>query len=87
MPMKTLCHSANLSPRGCCLPPLQAAHIADLLRSYGVDEVYEKIGITGVVGVIKGAHPGPCIALRADMDALPLQETATVDYKSANEGG
>ena len=63
-----------------------ATKVAELLRSYGIEEVYEGIATTGVVGVIKGAQSGPCVALRADMDALPVQETATVAYKSKNEG-
>ena len=44
-----------------------AAKVASLLRSYGIEEVWENIGKTGVVALIRGAHPGPCIALRADM--------------------
>eukprot|EP00808_Paulinella_micropora_P022901 g81355.t1 len=51
-----------------------AKHIAGILRKWGLT-VYEKIGRTGVVGVLKGGKgEGPCVMLRADMDALPLQE-------------
>lgn len=63
-----------------------AAKVVELLRSYGIDEIYEQVGRTGVVAMIRGAQQGPCIALRADMDALPVTETASVDYKSQNEG-
>lgn len=57
--------------------------VADHLRSIGVDEVYEHIaGSTGVIGVIHGAHPGPTVGLRADMDALPIKETADVPFAS-----
>lgn len=63
-----------------------AEKVAELLRSYGITEVFEKIGQTGVVGIIRGAFPGPCIGLRADMDALPIQETATIPHASKNAG-
>ncbi|MBI3139964.1 MAG: amidohydrolase [Sphingobacteriales bacterium] len=55
--------------------------IADHLRSLGL-EVQEKIGKTGVVGIVKGAKPGPCIGLRADMDALPVVERVQLPYSS-----
>lgn len=63
-----------------------AAHIVEVLRSYGIEEIHEKVGRTGVVGIIRGGKPGPCIALRADIDALPITETAPIEYKSQNEG-
>jgi hypothetical protein len=44
-----------------------AAKVVELLKSYGIDEVWEGVGRTGVVAVIRGANAGPCIALRADM--------------------
>jgi amidohydrolase len=62
-----------------------AALVAENLRAWGI-HVQENIGKTGVVGDIEGNHPGPTIALRADMDALPIQETGTVPYKSKNDG-
>lgn len=55
--------------------------IADHLRSLGL-EVKEHVGKTGVVGVLKGAQPGPVIGLRADMDALPLVERTPVPFAS-----
>lgn len=63
-----------------------AKKVVEILRSYGIDEIYEGVGCTGVVGIIRGGKPGPCIALRADMDALPLTETADIEYKSQNVG-
>ena len=48
-------------------------------------EVSTGIGQTGVVALLKGGD-GPCIGLRADMDALPIQETGDVAYKSVNDG-
>ncbi|MGD9367180.1 MAG: amidohydrolase [Desulfobacteraceae bacterium] len=41
---------------------------------------------TGVVGLLQGARPGPVLMLRADMDALPIEEENDVDYKSRNKG-
>ena len=58
-----------------------AAMVAGHLRSLGI-EVKEKVGKTGVVGLLKGAKPGPCIALRADMDALPIVEQVNVPFAS-----
>ncbi len=58
-----------------------AAYVANHLRSLGI-EVREKVGVTGVVGVLKGGKPGPVVALRADMDALPVQERVNVPFKS-----
>lgn len=58
-----------------------AAYIAAHLRSLGL-EVREKVGITGVVGILKGGKPGPVVALRADMDALPVLERVNIPFKS-----
>lgn len=55
--------------------------IADHLRSLGI-EVKEGVGKTGVVGVLRGGKPGPCVALRADMDALPITERTNVPFAS-----
>jgi amidohydrolase len=46
---------------------------------------YKRVGKTGVVAVVRGAKPGKTIALRADMDALPVQEDNTLEYKSKND--
>ena len=59
--------------------------VSDSLKKFGL-EVYEKIGKTGVVGILNGARPGKTIAFRADMDALPIQETSDLSYKSVNDG-
>lgn len=58
-----------------------AEYIAAHLRSLGM-EVKTGIGKTGVVGILKGARPGPVIALRADMDALPVPERTDVPFAS-----
>ena len=55
--------------------------IADHLRFLGI-EVKEGVGKTGVVGILKGAKPGPCIALRADMDGLPIVERVDLPFAS-----
>ena len=62
--------------------------VADKLREFGCDEVVEGIGRTGVVGVIKGGNTssGRVIGLRADMDALPMQEQTGLDYASRIDG-
>ncbi len=49
-------------------------------------KVQTGVGKTGVVGTLKGARDGKTIALRADMDALPIQETSDIPYKSINAG-
>jgi amidohydrolase len=59
--------------------------VADRLRALGL-EVKTGVARHGVVALLKGAKPGPVIAVRADMDALPIQETIDVPYKSQNPG-
>ena len=57
--------------------------VADHLRSLGM-EVTENVAVTGVVGVLKGGKSGPMVALRADMDALPVTERNDLPFKSVN---
>ena len=59
-----------------------AALVADRLRALGFDEVRTGVGMTGVVGILKGGRPGKVVAVRADMDALPIPELIDVPYKS-----
>ena len=65
-----------------------AALVSEKLKSFGVDEVVENIGRTGVVAVIKGrkSDSGKVIGMRADMDALPIAEKNDSPYKSKYEG-
>jgi hippurate hydrolase len=65
-----------------------AEFVVERLKSFGVDEVIEGIGRTGVVGLIRGrdADKGRCIGLRADMDALPIFEKSGKAYASQVEG-
>ena len=58
-----------------------AALVAKHLESLGMF-VQTKVGVTGVIGVLKGGLPGPVIALRADMDALPVLERTPVSFAS-----
>lgn len=55
--------------------------IADHLKKLGL-EVKEGVAKTGVVGVLRGGKPGPCIALRSDIDALPIVEKTNVPFAS-----
>src|SRR6204780_5033235 len=68
-----------------------AAFVADRLREFGCDEVATGLGRTGVVGVIKGRKPAgggdiKVIGLRADMDALPIEEATKLPYASRTPG-
>ncbi|MFW5641132.1 MAG: M20 aminoacylase family protein [Roseicyclus sp.] len=64
-----------------------AAFVAEKLRAFGVDEVVEGIGRTGVVGLIRGRGQGArTIGLRADMDALPIHEETGLPYASGTPG-
>ena len=58
-----------------------AGIVAEHLASLGM-EVTTEVAHTGVIGLLKGAHPGPTVALRADMDALPVKERVDLDFKS-----
>ena len=59
--------------------------VAKQLENFGL-KVERNIGKTGVVGTLTGKSSGKTIAFRADMDALPIQETSDVPYKSVNDG-
>jgi amidohydrolase len=66
-----------------------AGTVADKLKTFGCDEVVTGIGRTGVVGVIRGSKAGEggrVIGLRADMDALPIEEATDIPYKSTAPG-
>ena len=68
-----------------------AAFVAERLREFGCDEVATGLGRTGVVGVIKGRRAAGngdvrVIGLRADMDALPIEEATSLPYASKTPG-
>ncbi|MBL6991177.1 MAG: amidohydrolase [Bacteriovoracaceae bacterium] len=58
--------------------------IEEYLQNLGIET--KKIATTGIIGTLKGKLPGKVIALRADMDALPIQEISNCSYKSLNDG-
>lgn len=62
-----------------------AALVAKKLTELGL-EVKTGIAKHGVVGLLKGGHEGPCVAVRADMDALPIKELRSTPYRSQNPG-
>lgn len=62
-----------------------AGLIGDRLKALGLD-VKSGVGGTGVLAVLRGCEPGPTVALRADMDALPVSEETGLPYASARPG-
>lgn len=62
-----------------------SSFVADMLESFGV-EVRRHVGGHGVIGTIRGDKPGPVVMLRADMDALPIQDEKNIEYASQQAG-
>ncbi|HUV91320.1 MAG TPA: amidohydrolase, partial [Anaerolineae bacterium] len=62
-----------------------AGVIAGVLRELGY-QVQTGVAHTGVIGLLKGRHPGPVVMLRCDMDALPIAEENAAAYASQNPG-
>ena len=60
--------------------------IAERLRAIGLEEVKTGVGKHGIVALLKGGRPGPVVAWRADMDALPVTDSLDTPYKSQNPG-
>lgn len=63
--------------------PQTSAYVAEQLRKMGIP-YREKVGVSGIVGLIEGGQPGKTIALRADMDALPIKEETGLPFASKN---
>lgn len=64
---------------------LTAAFVAEQLQAWQIDH-QTGVAQTGIVATIQGSHPGPVLAIRADMDALPIQEENQVPYRSQHDG-
>ena len=60
--------------------------VAERLRAIGFEEIETGIAVTGVKAVLRGGKPGKTILLRADMDALPIEEENAVEYRSQTPG-
>jgi amidohydrolase len=60
--------------------------VAERLRAIGFDDVRTGIGVTGVKAVLRGGKPGKTLLLRADMDALPIEEETGLEFQSQNAG-
>ncbi|WP_417204961.1 M20 aminoacylase family protein [Antarctobacter sp.] len=63
-----------------------AAFVAERLRAFGITDIHTGIATSGVVAVIEGQGDGPVTGLRADMDALPMQEETGADWASTVPG-
>ncbi len=67
--------------------PKTSAYVAEKLRGFGVDELVTGLADTGMVALIRGARgEGPVLGLRADMDALPMDEKTNLPYGSRHPG-
>ncbi|WP_395748174.1 M20 family metallopeptidase [Prosthecobacter sp.] len=60
--------------------------VADRLRELGFTDIKTGVAKHGIVALLKGTQDGPCVAVRADMDALPIKELRSVPYRSQNPG-
>ncbi len=72
-------------PELCHQEKRTARKVADLLESFGLNEIQEEVGTTGVLGILRNGH-GPVIGLRADMDALAVTDAGEHDHRSEHEG-
>ena len=64
--------------------PETEALIVRFLKEIGIDEIRERVGGHGVTAMIRSGKPGPCLAIRSDMDGLPIREETGLPFASAN---
>jgi len=83
--MKSWRHRIHAHPETAFEEIATSAFVADKLRSFGL-EVHTGLAKTGVVGVLRAGSGGDAIGLRADLDALPIQEKTGVTHASRNAG-
>lgn len=84
--METWRHYLHAHPETAFEEVGTSAYIVEQLKSFGIDQIYTGLAKTGVVAVIPGKEPGPWIGLRADMDALDVQEDNDLPYRSVYPG-
>ncbi|WP_323770035.1 M20 aminoacylase family protein [Antarctobacter sp.] len=79
-------HHLHRHPELCLACHETAAFVVDRLRAFGITDIHTGIATSGVVAVIEGQGDGPVTGLRADMDALPMQEETGADWASTVPG-
>lgn len=83
--LTTFRRELHRNPEVSCQERETAQRVAKMLKQIGVDEIHEGIGGYGLVAIIRGNAPGIGVALRADMDALPILEDSGKTYRSTND--
>ena len=79
-------HDLHAHPELCFEEHQTARHILDRLHNLPALNITTGVAGTGIVATLNGDKPGRCVALRADMDALPIQEETGLPYASKHEG-
>ena len=84
--METWRHHLHAHPETAFAEVGTSAYIAEQLRAFGIEEIHTGLAKTGIVALIPGKQPGPWIGLRADIDALDVQEDNDLPYRSVYPG-
>jgi len=63
-----------------------SAYVLEHLQALPFDRIRANVGQTGLLATLRGGQPGPVTLLRADMDALPIEELGATAYRSQNPG-